>query len=692
MSDSYFFFDRDISWLSFNERVLMEAEKKTVPLLERLNFIAIFSSNLDEFYRVRMPALNALHRLYDSQKIDEGAVHSHPDVAGEVSAIIHRQQDRLGKALRELIPDLQEHGIELLYNSAWPAEINPQLTHYFFTQVLAFIKPVSLTENTANFFPENNKLYLAAAGKGKNGGEAVVILNIPTEYLPRFYTVPWNGKQYIVFIDDIIRANLHVIPGIPLQECFSFKVTRDAELNLDDVYQEDLAEKIERQIIKRDLALATRFLYEPAASGNTLKRLVSALGLSDAVLMKGGRYHNLKDLSSNGINAPALKYEKQAPLQYQIPEGSFLLDEIENQDILLHTPYHSYDTVLRYFNEAAIKEDVEHIYLTVYRVASDSRIINALLSAAQNGKKVTVIIELKARFDESNNIKWARILKKAGVEVLYTRNELKVHAKTALVKRKRKGKTVYAGLLSTGNLNESTARFYTDHILLTSNFDMLQEVERLFGSFQKKKKTRAKINFNHLLVAQYNLQERFLWLIEREIENARRNLPARIVIKMNNLQETVLIKKLYEASNAGVKIDLIVRSICCIVPGLPGMSENITVRRIVDRYLEHGRVYLFHNNDDYEIFLGSADWMDRNIYSRIEVCFPIYAEKLKKELVDIINLQLKDNVQAVQIAGNLQNSPVVVEGDVVQSQVEIYKKFSSRGNGFHQTFSRLSRV
>jgi polyphosphate kinase len=313
----------------------------------------------------------------------------------------------------------------------------------------------------------------------------------------------------------------------------------------------------------------------------------------------------------------------------------------------------------------------------MYRVASDSRIVNALLSAAHNGKKVTVLIELKARFDEANNLKWAKKLKKAGVHVLYTSSDLKVHAKLAIVKRKIGGKINYAGLLATGNLNESTARFYTDHILLTSHTEMLQEAEEIFHLLEEKVKPKERFVFEHLLVAQYNLQETFLELIDREMRNARQGLRAHIILKMNNLEERVLIRKLYDASNAGVEIQLIIRGICCVVPGVSGMSENITVRRIVDRYLEHGRIYIFHNNGKNEIFLGSADWMNRNIYKRIEVCFPLYDEKLKTEIRELIDIQLHDNSKAVAINEKSQNARVISDGKQVQSQKEIYNKFAS---------------
>ena len=674
----FHYFDRDLSWLVFNERVLTEAEKEEVPLLERINFLSIFSSNLDEFYRVRMPALAALHKLHKKDKLEEEDAQKHADVVKVAREMIHEQQNRFGNTLRKLLPLLEENGIVLYYNKSFPAAILPQLTHYFFTEVLSFLQPRYLSASDTQFFPENNQLYIAATGTGGNGKEELVVVNIPTQDLPRFYKVEADNKQHIVFLDDIIKAHLHVLPGIWVIGSYSFKVTRDAELNLGDEYADNIAKKIEKQVAKRDFGLATRFLHEPELPGWASQLLVQKLELAESVMVAGGRYHNLKDLSSLPVSQPSLKYEKWPAIHYPSLKNSSLLQHLTHQDVLLHTPYHAYDAVLRFFNEAAIHPEVEHIFLTMYRVASDSRIVNALLAAANNDKKVTVLIELKARFDEANNIKWAKKLKKAGVEVLYTPNDLKVHAKVALIKRKEEALIKYAGLLATGNLNENTARFYTDHILLTSHQEMLEEVEKLFLSFRKKKKEQEKIDFTHLLVAQHNLRDKFLELIDREIYNARRGLPARIIIKMNNLEERILIKKLYAASIAGVQVDLIVRSICCLVPGIPAISKNIRIRRIVDRYLEHGRIYIFHNNGSNDVYLGSADWMNRNIYRRIEVCFPLYNEDFKTELLHMIDLQLKDNVQAVEINSELQNLSFTPDGEPVRSQQKIYQMLTAK--------------
>jgi polyphosphate kinase len=673
--DHYSFFDRDLSWLLFNERILMEADKEDLPVMERINFLSIFSSNLDEFYRVRMPVLLALHNLATHGNSEK------EDVLLEAQILIGGHQQKFGQVFTSrLIPLLKEKKINLLFNEPIPVAINDKVSDYFYSQVMSFLQPIDLADTKKNFFPENNRLYFFINLRTEDDKERNVILNIPSNQLPRFYSVSADDGQYIIFLDDIIRHNLDkLFANETLQGCFSFKITRDAELDLKDEYQGDLTEQIEKQLLKRDLGIATRFLHQPGIPLRTLHFITEKFSLQSSSVVEGGMYHNLKDLMSLPVNNPSLRYTRWAPITNSIiGRWSSLFDYIEKQDCIFHAPYQSYNTILRFFNEAATDVTVEEIFVTLYRVASDSRIVNALISAANNGKKVRVMVELKARFDEANNIKWAKKMKAAGVNIIYSDKALKVHAKVALIKRQVDGRDKYSGLLATGNFNESTAAFYTDHILMTANPMLLREMELLFIFLSKGKKSAQgyPIDFKHLLVAQFNLQSGFMDLIDREIENAKRKLPAAITIKLNNLEERKLIAKLYEASQAGVKISMIVRSVCCLIPGVPGMSENITIRRIVDRYLEHGRIFIFHNNGDKKVFLGSADWMNRNIYRRIEVCFPVYDEKIKAEILQIIDLQLKDNVQAVILNTQLQNINIDAKPPLVQSQREIYKFLS----------------
>ncbi len=674
---SYTYFNRDLSWLSFNARVLQEAAKPGVPILERIRFLSIYSSNLDEFYRVRIPALLALHKLYDKDNIKARQKKEYADVIVQVQHTINQQLENFGTLLTtDILPELKKHGIHLVYNEPLPPSVCPCALDYFYSDILAFLQPVPLKPGASTFFPENNKLYLAVITQAEPENEQALIINIPSDQLPRFYRVEADQKQYLIFLDDIIKTFIpHVLPQLQVKACYSFKITRNAEMDLEDEYDGDIAEKIEKQVLKRDYGLATRFLYDPRMPLPWSEAIIVGSGVTHANIVQGGIYHNLRDLGTLPLHQHELSYPPLPVKESTCEDTSSLLDQLEINDILVHTPYQSYTKVLRFFNEAAIDASVTEIAVTLYRVARNSRIVNALINAAKSGKKVTVFIELKARFDEVNNLKWSKRMKEAGIKIIYSIPNLKVHAKIALVKRVKGTLTSYVGLLATGNLNENTSRFYTDHILLTSRQPLVQEMEQLFQFLSKREQpaNEPQILFQHLLVARFNLQERFLQLIDREIEHAKNGLPARITIKLNNLEERVLIKKLYEASCAGVQVHMIVRSVCCLIPGIPGMSENITVKRIVDRYLEHGRIFIFHNNGQDDIYMGSADWMNRNIYRRIEVCFPIYQEDMKQEMLHLIQLQWQDNVQAVQIDGTLQNVPIPVTENLVQSQLAIHR-------------------
>jgi polyphosphate kinase len=672
---SFQFFNRDLSWLSFNERVLTEAGNRQVPLMERIKFLSIFSSNLDEFYRVRMPAILSFRKT----NIGDGG--NDDTITARARQVIAGQQAYFGKVLsQEILPLLKEKNIHLVYNEAMPGVITAPLEEYFFSNVAAFLHIVTLTGNELQFFSENNQLYQVVILQEENGKEDIRIITVPSDHLPRFFSVIINAVQYIVFLEDIIHFFLpEVFPGAIIKGAFNIKITRDADLGLEDEFAGDLAEKIESKIAKRDLGYATRFLYEPGIPLRILQWLVTILQLTKANIVEGGKYHNLKDFAGIPVNDPALCYPGWPAIKNRFRVNDSLFDSIIEKDRIIHTPYESYNTILRFFSEAAIDPAVEEIFVTLYRIAGDSKIANALITAANNGKKVIVFVELKARFDEANNIRWGKKMKAVGIRIIYSIPNLKVHAKVALVKRKQQGRLVYIGLLSTGNLNESTAKFYTDHILLTAHHGILEELELLFIFLSQKRKPHGpgEISFKHLLVAQFNLQTSFFDLIDKEIRNAQLGLPAAITIKMNNLEEKKMICKLYEASQAGVSIQLIVRSICCLKPGQPGISDRITITRIVDKYLEHGRVFIFNNNNNELVFLGSADWMNRNIYSRIEVCFPVYDGHIQHELKQVIQLQLADNTQAVQVNELLENIPVTNENKPIRSQEKIYQLFCS---------------
>lgn len=648
-------YNRDLSWLSFNERILKEAGKKQVPLLDRINFLAIFSSNLDEFYRVRMPVLSALKKIENKESaVDYVLRESNTYKAAKFS--IEKQLSLFGDTLvADIIPELKEGGVHLIYNEPIPETIAAQTRDYFYERLASFLEIVILEDRP--FFPNNNELYFIVTSQFE-GIEQLGIINIPSDEVSRFYIAAVEDKTYVVFIDDIIRQNIAAIfPDRLITGIYAVKVTRDAELDLDDEFEGSLAVKIEKQIRKRDFGLATRFLYQPDLPDDLLLTINKHFNLRKSNGVKGGNYHNLKDFFTFPIDKDEWRYKQQPPISYRFKTDSFsLFDEIDNEDILINTPYQSYNTILRFFNEAALRQDVEEIYISMYRVASDSKILHALISAVKNGKKVTVFVELKARFDEENNIYWAKKLKAAGVNVLYSIPNLKVHAKVALVITRKNDINRYFGLLSTGNLNEKTAKVYADHILLTANQEILEELREVFNVLAKRrsKEPHYTAQFKHLLVAQFNLADRFIQLIDQEIAYAKSGIPASMIIKVNNLEEKGMIQKLYEASQAGVKIQLIVRSICRLIPGVDGLSENISVRRIVDRYLEHSRVFIFHNNGNEQVYLGSADWMTRNLFNRIEVCFPVINERLKREIQDIIAIQLEDDTSAELLDENME--------------------------------------
>jgi len=674
-------YDRDLSWLTFNYRVLCMAKDERVPLYERIRFLSIFSSNLDEFFRVRMPAVLAVNRLLQQDPNAAGGEPVSPDTLPAIQREIDRQQQEFGQILTgTLLPELNRQQVHLYYKETIPPVHHAFIREYFLNRVLAYLQPVWL-HRKQHFFLENNTLYLVITltPNENREKEEYAVVNIPSNQLPRFIELePVEGMYYIATLDDVIRQNIaFLFPNHTIAGCYSIKITRDAEADLNEL-KGDVLEQVETMIRKRELGIPTRFLYDASMPQPTLQYLLAYFNIQPGEPVQGGRYHNLKDLADlpMPVKAPGLSYAKlPAGRLPMVEKADRIWDIVMQQDILLHVPYQRYDPILRFFNEAAADPDVKEIFITLYRIASGSLIANALISAARNGKQVTVFVELKARFDEENNIRWSKKMKEAGVKIVYSIPGLKVHAKTALVKRKRGYQWDYIGLMSTGNFNESTARFYTDHVLITAHPGITQELELLFLYLQTREQPAEYrfINFRHLLVAQFNLVARFTELIDREIANARTGKKAAITIKLNNLQEKQMIGKLCEAAQAGVEVKLIVRSICCLQPNQPE-SAGITVTRIVDRFLEHARVFIFHNDGQEEVYMGSADWMNRNLHRRIEVCFPLYDLQLQAQMKEIIRLQLADNTNAVLLDEHIRNvlPPAPAPGTEVNAQTAIH--------------------
>lgn len=661
------YINRDISWLSFNDRVLTEAGRKEVPLLEKLQFLAIFSSNLDEFYRVRMPVLMAWKKI-KKKATDQVVPNLDIGTYKKASKIIDKQQEKFGFLLTDIIHQLTEENIILIYNQEIPVTIKPLVANYFFNTIASYLQIIPVDEEFS-FFPINNHLYFAMTG---NNTTDLFIVNIPADRINRFFTCQVNSKTYVVFIDDIIKLFLPGLLQSKSLNFYSFKITRDAELNLQDEFDGDIAQKIEAEVKKRDLGYATRFLHQPGFPDQLIERLAILFDLRKSSIVTGGYYHNLKDFFSFPIKKGELSFPPQQQLEAHQDFEHSIFDQLDQHDMLICTPYESFDPILRFFNEAAINPDVTEIHTTLYRIASDSHIAQALATAAKNGKKVNVFVELKARFDEANNIHWSRIMKEQGVKISYSIPNLKVHAKIALVKRKD-GKE--SALFGTGNLNEKTAKVYTDYFLMTSDRLLAEELSLLFEFLPNRKKPDkpTDIPFQELLIAQFNLKQAFDNLIDETITQVKMGIAASIKIKLNNLEEESLINKLYEASQAGVKVQLLVRGICRLKPQVKGLSENIEVKRIVGRYLEHGRIFIFQYGEHTKVYLGSSDWMNRNIYHRIETCFPITEPVLSNKIQQLFEIQFADDVEATFLDEMGQNIPIEhPTGNKSQQQIVDY--------------------
>lgn len=647
------YLDRDESWLYFNHRVLQEAQDPSVPLYERIRFLAIYSSNLDEFFRVRVASLRSFRQL---EKATRRELSVRPrKVLRTIRKIVKRQQREFGRTFRrQILPELARHGIRLLDDeTAYDAAQQAFARDYFQTHLRDRLHPVFIEEETGAPFLKNKGLYFIIRFEAS---PRLALLPIPSDELPRFQVLPGDGEaHWITFLDDLIRFNLDQLFAEPLAGVYAVKLSRDAELYIDDEFQGDLLEKIKRSLEERNVGLPTRFLYDSRMPQEVLDRLKSLFQLKKPDLIPGARYHNFNDFFSfpDPTGQAGLHYRPMPALPHPALEaGGALTATIAAGDRLLHFPYQRYDYVPRWIWEAAGDPAVRHIRITLYRVASDSEVVKALLQARRQGKEVTVFIEAKARFDESTNIYWGEQLEQAGARVLYSYPGIKVHSKLLLVTREEEGRRRNYAYIGTGNFNEKTARIYCDHALLTADARLADEVERVFHLLERQIIIpRCK----HLLVSPFTLRERFEALIDREIAAAEAGQTAYMILKMNSLEDPAMVEKLYQAGQAGVRIQLIIRGICSLVPGLPGKSEQIEIISIVDRYLEHARLYLFANGGHEVLYLASADWMTRNLDQRVEVAAPVYDPAIFRELRDLLELQLQDNQKARRIVADQSN-------------------------------------
>ncbi|MBL8002647.1 MAG: polyphosphate kinase 1 [Flavobacteriales bacterium] len=652
----YPYVDRDLSWLSFNDRVLQEAKDDRVPLLERIKFLAIYSSNLDEFYRVRVAALQSLVKL---GKLDRGALQVTP--AKRVERINRRalaQQQQFGKLYRgKLLPALARHGIRILDEQRLDARQREAALVHFRERVRPLLVTAAVREGNAPFI-EDRKLYLACRLREKDRGrEKLVLVNVPSEEVGRFLLLPSPaGRTDILFLEDAMRLGLpELFTGYKLTACHAIKLSRDADLYLDEEFAGSMAEKVRRSLRKRQTGVPARFLYDSAMPRSMMRGLRELLGLKKQELVPGGRYHHFSDMMKLPVKGHVdLRDKPLRALPHPVldpardPFGT-----IRRQDVMLHFPYHDFDLLVRLVERAARDPQVRRIAFTLYRVAEGSRICEALVEAAKRGKEVFVFVEVQARFDERSNLFWGEALERAGARVVYSYEHLKVHCKLFLIERKEGRAMRRYAYLGTGNFNERTSRIYTDTGLLTAEPRLTEEVAEVFAHLRDRKHRPA---VRQLLLAPTGLRSGMEDLVDREIAHALQGRPASIMLKLNSLEDQGLIAKLYDASRAGVKVRLIVRGICCLQAGVPGVSANIEAISIVDRYLEHTRAFVFHNNGAPLVMLSSADWMERNMDRRVEVAFPVHDPALKQEVLHMLEVQWNDNVKARILGPKLANA------------------------------------
>jgi len=674
------YFNRDVSWLSFNYRVLMEAEDETLPIYERIKFLSIHASNLEEFYKIRV----AEHRGVIMRK-----VHSEEDPAeaertlAEIRNEVTRQQNEFFRIFHDkILPSLADNNIVLAMDSRPLPEHREYIRDYFREEIFPFLQPVMLLHNIRVFI-RDNRLYQVTCLKKKDTGEPFyAITKIPYAKVPRFIELPpIEGRHYYMFVEDVISANMSEIfdtesaDGYIIEGAYNVKISRDADIYVDDDTGDDLVSIIKKKVKQRKIGDLSRFVYDRRMPPECLSFLCKAFKLGVEDMIPDFTHLNMEDLSKlPNPFSPSLENEPLTPLRFPaLDRSDWLFPKIRKHDIFFYYPYHAFDYFVRFLTEASVNPNVEEIMLTQYRVAPDSEIIASLINAANNGKRVTVFVELKARFDEENNLFTSEMMKQAGIKIIYSIPGLKVHAKVALVtghSSTRHLRQAYA-YISTGNFNEKTARLYADMAILTANKTLTKEIATLFHTLETANKNQT---FKNIWVTQFNLVDNLKFNIQREINNAKNGKKGYIILKMNALQDTAMIDELYQASEAGVRIDLIVRGICCLRPDQP-YSRNIRVVRIVDRFLEHARLWYFWNDGREDLYITSADWMRRNLYRRIETAFPVLDSKIKKLIISILNIQLNDNVAARQIDGNLQNNPVENHntGRQIRSQSEISK-------------------
>lgn len=670
---------RDISWLSFNNRVLQEAADDTVPLLERIKFLGIFSNNLDEFFRVRVAALQRMAELGNKAKMH---LEINPEsILEDIQEIVLNQQREFDRIWNEILRELKKQKIFLLKDTQLNKTQQQFVLNYFNDEVRGNVIPLIIESIHSFPFLNDKSIYLACtlSKKDKSVAKRFALLSVPARRLPRFVVLPSKStEKQLILLEDVIRFCLPTIFSFFGYDTFSahiIKVTRDAEIDLDNDVSTSLIQKIEKGLKNRKKGKPVRFVFDKAIDPSLLTYLVKRLGLSRKDnLIPGGRIHNFKDF----MNFPSevfneKKVRKKPFIHPKLNNVTSVSHVVLKQDILLNFPYHSFETIIDLLREAAIDPTVQSIKVTCYRLASRSKIVNALTNAVRNGKKVTAVIELRARFDEEANLEWKEELEEAGVNVLLGIPNMKVHAKLCIIKKKIGTKIIEYGFISTGNLNERTAKVYGDHCLLTANASIMVDINKIFRYLENPAINLPILSTcKTLLVSPVSMRKQLLQLINKEIYFAKKKKHASITLKLNSLSDEVMIDKLYNAAKAGVEINLIVRGIFCMLTQNK-QFKKVEAISIVDEYLEHARVMVFNHGGNEKAFISSADWMTRNIDHRIEAACPILSKELIEEIKDILKIQLSDNIKARILDNTLANNYVNPRNTKkVQSQVEIY--------------------
>ena len=676
MSAEKLYIEKELSWLSFNERVLQEAADKTVPLIERIRFLGIFSNNLDEFYKVRFADVK--RRILISQ--ERGGSDNSKHLLTKMQTKALRLNEQFDELYGDLIREMARRRIFLVNENQLDDTQKRWITKYFRKEVMPHITPLLIKDDIDVLqFLKDEYAYITVDLR-KDDHSQYALLEIPTDHLPRFVMVPeQKGKRRktIILLDNIIRYCLDgLFKGFfDYDELngYAMKMTRDAEYDLRLEIEYSLLEQMSEGVNQRLTAMPVRFVYEREMPQEMLDFLCSKLQISNYdSLIPGGRYHNFKDfIGFPNVGREYLENKPMPPMKCADFEGyANSFDAIKAKDILLYYPYHTFDHISELVRQASFDPKVLAIKINIYRVAKDSRLMNSLIDAVHNGKSVTVVVELQARFDEEANIEWSKVLTDAGVHVIFGAPGLKIHSKLLLISRREEGEIVRYAHIGTGNFHEKTARIYTDFALLTADQEITNEVRNVFGYIENPYRP---VRFNHLIVSPRNSRKQLYRLIDGEIANAKAGKKAALTVKVNNLVDKGIVNKLYGASNAGVKINMIIRGMCSLVPGIEGVSENIRIISIVDRFLEHPRVVITHNDGDPQVYISSADWMTRNIDHRIEVAAPVRDPRLKQRIIDITNIHFTDTVKARLIDKEMSNS-YVPRGNrkKVRSQVAIY--------------------